>query len=61
MLSEELAKMLEPDAIGAINIPDRAVQISIAVSLKRLADLFDGTTLGISVSDTVFNRNRSRE
>jgi hypothetical protein len=29
--------------------------LSIATSLKRIADLFDGTTLGISVSETIFN------
>lgn len=35
-----------------------AIEASIAISLKRIADLLDGTTLGINVADTVFNTNR---
>lgn len=31
---------------------------SQAQSLKRIADTLDGTTLGISISDTLFNTKR---
>lgn len=36
--------------------PDEGdLQASIAISLKRIADLLDGTTLGICVTETIFN------
>lgn len=34
--------------------PDE-VQTSIALSLKRIADLLDGSALGLCVTETIFN------
>lgn len=34
-----------------------AALVSIAVSLKRLADTHDGTASGLCVTETVFGRN----
>jgi len=57
---QEYITGLEPEAEDMIRaFPKNPVVCadlhSIAVSLKRIADLLDGTTLGISVSDTLFN------
>lgn len=42
---------------GAFNCPsEMAPTVSIAVSLKRIADMLDGTTLGINVNETLFSK-----
>ncbi len=53
---------LEQDALGDTSLLptpledfDLRVQMSIAISLKRIADLLDGSTLGICVTETIFN------
>ena len=46
-----------PDTFPA-HIENAVIGYSIAISLKRIADLLDGTTLGVSVSDTLFNTKR---
>lgn len=33
--------------------------LSAAQSWKRIADVLDGTTMGINVAETIFNPNRS--
>lgn len=42
------------EADKEISIRDAAA-ISIAVSLKRIADVLDGTALGLLVTETIFN------
>lgn len=32
-----------------------ALTVSIAISLKRIADMLDGTTLGLNCRETIFN------
>lgn len=50
---------LEPDsgwegcAHDAAATPDLRVRLSIAISLKRIADALDGTTLGVDISDSI--------
>jgi hypothetical protein len=42
---------------GADNCPSNmAPVVSIAISLKRIADLLDGTTLGVNVNETLFSK-----
>jgi len=48
------------NAIGDGSAPEGltcadAYQVSIAISLKRIADVLDGTTLGLNVMETIFN------
>ena len=44
---------LEPDTFGETET-DHAI-VSIAISLKRIADLLDGTAMSMDVTDTSFN------
>lgn len=61
MDSKELIETkLEPEvAKVATGGMDQATAISIAISLKRIADLLDGTTVGICASQTVLGRQAS--
>jgi hypothetical protein len=49
---------LEPEAKNETGRHDAAL-ISIAVSLKRIADTMDGTASGVCVNDTIFGRRRA--
>jgi hypothetical protein len=52
-----LHKALEPEAETAVD-PHHAALASIAVSLKQIADVLDGTAVGLCVTETIFGRNR---
>lgn len=58
MLTDELSKLIEPDAAKSLVDHEFAVQLSIAISMRRIADLLDGTTLGINVAEAIFNPPR---
>lgn len=51
-----LIEDLEPDARHGDPSPIEAHVRSIALSVKRIADLLDGTTLGVNVSKTIFGK-----
>lgn len=39
-------------------IDELRIQLSIAISLKRIADTMDGTAAGLCVTETIFGRAR---
>ena len=43
---------LEPEASSASS-PQEAAALSLAISMKRIADCLDGTALGVDVSGSV--------
>lgn len=49
---------LEPEAKHETSRHDAAL-LSIAVSLKRIADTMDGTASGVCVTNTIFGRRRA--
>lgn len=46
---------LEPDALKLRPDHDGQIRLSLAISLKRIADVLDGTALGLCVTQTIFN------
>lgn len=54
MSAPDLATLIEPGAFGE-TAELSAVGLSIAISLKRIADILDGTTVGICATETIFN------
>lgn len=54
MSADPLANLIEPGAL-AEQAALSEVGLSIAISLKRIADLLDGTTVGICATETIFN------
>jgi hypothetical protein len=47
------SELLEPVAITGPDGPQAAALVSIAVSLKRIADTMDGTATGICITETL--------
>ncbi len=44
---------LEPLAVAGRPDDDGQVRLSVAISLKRIADAIDGTTLGVDISESL--------
>ena len=49
---------LEPEAVTGKWGSELATQLSIAISLKRIADTFDGTAAGLNVHETIFGQHK---
>lgn len=49
----EFEKLLEPGVKTVVGV-DAKTALSIAISLKRIADTLDGTAAGINVGATIF-------
>lgn len=60
MTSEQLVHDLLETGVGecAVLNTEANIQLSIAISLKRIADVLDGTSVGLRVTETIFGRNR---
>ena len=56
--------LIEDVAAEALRKPVRvetAIGLSIAISLKRIADMLDGTSMGICCTQTIFNPNARQQ
>lgn len=61
-MTTDLLALLEAGAAAegdTRNPPSEAIQLSIAISLKRIADTLDGTAAGICVTETTCGGPRS--
>ena len=57
----ELDGKLEPEAKPIHTCISDAALLSIAVSMKRIADLLDGTTFDVSPESTFFGKETRRD
>jgi hypothetical protein len=52
--------LLEREAVECLGTENvETIYLSVAISLKRIADLLDGTTTGICVTETLLGGRRS--
>lgn len=50
-MAEDAYKKIEPDAVASDHKYDRSVLLSIAISLKRIADTLEGSDANLGIVD----------